>query len=838
MRSAVLISLFVALAALPPKTAQAQAGTGFVTANGPRLEVDGKPFLLVGMNLWDLDPAKALAGDITGCYYQHGDLDAYLDASFKRIAEQTHATVVRTFGFQPMYTAGGLDWSTTDKLLWYARRYGIRLIPVIGNQYGICGSPPKPASWYSSGYRIPEPAWGIDYRSYAIALASRYRDEPGIAFWQLMNEADPSVAGSPPDPLELVGFARDMVRAIRDEAGDTNHLINLGTKGGNALGNRPPLYGWLLDCGGDGPAGCTDLAEVHEHNFFDELRGSPLLSLVTVRVEAWNDAGARATLATWLANIETWQTMTVNVLPQDPRYTHFSIHLSSPATRAFDVFLDAVSVSTYDATDPQHTYGFESGTDGFTATGATLQTTTRKAYTGSAALDVPFAEADAVHDVELLAPPQPDAGIRQLVFSTWLTFSAPAADVASVVSDLHIATIAHRKPFFEGEAGIEAQVPGLGGCAGKRSLSDRAATFDRMLRVQTDDEHLASGIIVWDWKDPAVPAIAPDGSTVTDPGFDCWAVTPGDPTTGVLRTWADRSKAPPPPAPSSRPADTPFMLILEPPAASGTVGEEIGFIARVTAGGNALRGARVVASGGCTGSTAVDATGLARARCRIGVTGPSTIAVSIDPSSCSCTLPAHEFPLLAKGAVELSATSTVGANERPATVTVRVSSTANLSLRGVRWALSECHASGEITGDSTVVDLPIACAPGSFDGPIMLHARTDETSSLWSADLEIPALAFERLYVDPGTGECVGLSPSTSHVGATRAPGRCGTTLFGTPADWMTGTGMIAKNAGYAVASASLYGGSLQGVFSTAPGSNAFAAVLERDGGVRVLRST
>src|SRR5919108_2610334 len=121
--------------------------TGFVQVDGERLTVDGMPWQAIGVNFWDMDAGRVLAGETTGCWYQHADLDTYFDASFARIKANTHATAVRTFGFRMMYTAGGRDWSTTDKLVHYARKHDLRLIPVFGDQYGTCGSPAKDPWW-------------------------------------------------------------------------------------------------------------------------------------------------------------------------------------------------------------------------------------------------------------------------------------------------------------------------------------------------------------------------------------------------------------------------------------------------------------------------------------------------------------------------------------------------------------------------------------------------------------------------------------------------------------------------------------------------------------------
>src|SRR5438309_13983 len=92
-RARAIGSLALLLAMLAVPAPGPAAASGFVTRSGSRLVVDGKLWRAIGVNLWDLDGGKAQLGDLSGCYYQHVDLDDYFGKSFAAIARNTHATV-------------------------------------------------------------------------------------------------------------------------------------------------------------------------------------------------------------------------------------------------------------------------------------------------------------------------------------------------------------------------------------------------------------------------------------------------------------------------------------------------------------------------------------------------------------------------------------------------------------------------------------------------------------------------------------------------------------------------------------------------------------------------
>lgn len=706
-----------------------QAGAvpqGFVYADGPHLMLDGKPWRAVGVNQWDLEGFKVLKNDWAGCYYQRTDLDLYFNASFATIAEKTRATVVRTFGFMAFYTGAGADWGSTDKLLYYARKYNVRVIPVFGFTPQRCGEPdkhpnqPPPLTWYrctptpcTPGFKDPEKnAFGKSYYDYVLDAVRRYKDDPTIAYWQLMNEARNYIsATNGSDMTALTDFAREMVNGIRNVAGDPNHLINLGTIGKNVVPR--PSYGCLLDGDNRSPdcpdptagftAGFTDLLEGHDYEFSavgsdpdprppDDytaipLGGLPLPSLVKASLsfkgppgtESRCKLGGETPLAT-----DRWIAIKSGITQE---CTGWSVDLLGPANTTWTAHVDHVVINRGTA---NQAFWFETGTDGFTAadpTVATVTQSTRHANTGTGSLRIDVlktGESATTRRVTINAPPLPPKAtvttpFPTLEFRVWASFNAPiqATGIDSIAADLHDAVIARNKPFFLGEAGITAEVPSANpafqapdykkqlmgpSCPETgRSLADRAAAFDQMMGLQFDDEHLSSGMIVWDWKDPELLSTTvqdtPTGKVGVlqpDPMTSCWSITPGDPAAAVIAKWALQTSNPPLPPCPSPPAPRPVSCDLRtydaamyfphvgPLSPNPSIMKSNGLytisLRMLKNGGNPYPGVKMQATGGCVGTGTADPLGYVAFSCRAPVVaGETYLVLSVAPDLLSGT---------------------------------------------------------------------------------------------------------------------------------------------------------------------------------------------------------
>ncbi|HJR50315.1 MAG TPA: cellulase family glycosylhydrolase [Gemmatimonadales bacterium] len=228
--------------------------SGFVTRNGARFELDGLPFRMVGANMYNA------AGDPTiyECGAWMGNPDVELDDWFARARRDFDGQAIRFWAFQK-HTAGGTNWTAFDRVMQLARKHGLKVIPVLENQWHHCTEGgEKRDTWYDGGYLQPYGSYPLDYRTYVGRVVSRYKDEPAIAAWMLMNEAESKTSGGVAMPEPLFTFASDMSAYVKSL--DPNHLVTLGVMGGGQAGvagaNYERLHGLST----------IDFAEYHDYN--------------------------------------------------------------------------------------------------------------------------------------------------------------------------------------------------------------------------------------------------------------------------------------------------------------------------------------------------------------------------------------------------------------------------------------------------------------------------------------------------------------------------------------------------------------------------------------------
>ena len=251
--TAALLSLSVVLAGC-----SGQSGS-FVTRSGASLQIDGKPFRFVGFNLYD-----AAASDIFSCSPSTRLDDTQLADMLRYIRDEAGATVVRFWAYQT-YTAGGTDFSGTDRFIAAASRAGLRVMPVLEDGPGDC-STGKPGvsladadggTWFTQGYKQPYGSARRSYRDYVQVMAQHYRDNPTIVAWTMVNEAETTARDTAGRPV-LAAFAADVAAVIH--AADPRHLVTLGTQGNGAPGASGKDFAAVY--GQDG----LDLTEVHDWN--------------------------------------------------------------------------------------------------------------------------------------------------------------------------------------------------------------------------------------------------------------------------------------------------------------------------------------------------------------------------------------------------------------------------------------------------------------------------------------------------------------------------------------------------------------------------------------------
>jgi hypothetical protein len=250
----------------------------FVTRRGRELVLDGRPFTFVGFNIYN-------ANSLNNCWYALGDgsgLDTVLDSIGGA------QNVFRAWFFQYLATRDGArDWTAFDHTLQVAARHGQRVIATLGDQWGDCERPDRSdfrdEAWYRSGYRATpdNPYTSKSYRDWVTEIVSRYRNEPTILAWQLMNEAEDPVARqgecSATAPATLRSWANDLASLVKRI--DPNHLLSIGTMGGGQCGSAGEDY-LALHSGLD-----IDLCEYHDYGGTDAPLPGDRWNGFLVRVE-------------------------------------------------------------------------------------------------------------------------------------------------------------------------------------------------------------------------------------------------------------------------------------------------------------------------------------------------------------------------------------------------------------------------------------------------------------------------------------------------------------------------------------------------------------------------
>ena len=222
------------------------AGASFVTVEGDRFVLAGAPFRFVGANVAIMHGARHRAA-----------VDATLDAvrddglSVVRVwalgeqsAEAPPWARDYAFRFGP---EGWIEESFVhlDRVLVAARARGLRVIVVLGNRWADYGGAPQYLAWAGHGTPldpagapsllamptfVADPAIRAQYLAHVRRVVGRtssitgerYRDDPTILAWELVNEID-----APPRAREaLVNWTREIAREVH--ALDPNHLVGAG----------------------------------------------------------------------------------------------------------------------------------------------------------------------------------------------------------------------------------------------------------------------------------------------------------------------------------------------------------------------------------------------------------------------------------------------------------------------------------------------------------------------------------------------------------------------------------------------------------------------------------
>jgi hypothetical protein len=137
-----------------------------------------------------------------------------------------HARVARFFAFQNSAGPSGTDFTLFDAAVRGARRAGVRLQLVLDDDQGGCSSGVKhDTTWFAGGYQQPEGNFALSYRDFAESLARRYRDEPTVLGYLLIQGFGRA------DKATLASFATDMGQRIHGLAPNQLLSVDLGWSG-------------------------------------------------------------------------------------------------------------------------------------------------------------------------------------------------------------------------------------------------------------------------------------------------------------------------------------------------------------------------------------------------------------------------------------------------------------------------------------------------------------------------------------------------------------------------------------------------------------------------------
>lgn len=191
-------------------------GDPFVRRVETKLLLNGQSFRFVGVGAWGLlQPGRCRS-------VEENEQEAWVEQAFDELVP-AQATVARLFAFQNVLGAGGRDYTLIDRAVASARRAGIRLLLVLEHDQGDCSQGgARDEDWYRAGYLAPDGSYALAYREHVRALGERYRDEPSVLGYQLMQ----GLGGQ--DPSVLTSFISDVGQLLHGVA--PSQLIALGLR--------------------------------------------------------------------------------------------------------------------------------------------------------------------------------------------------------------------------------------------------------------------------------------------------------------------------------------------------------------------------------------------------------------------------------------------------------------------------------------------------------------------------------------------------------------------------------------------------------------------------------
>ena len=165
---------------------------GFVTACETKFCLEGATFRFDGFNMFYVNSRN---NDLQSCGETVSTSE--LEGAFEK---QVGAEAVRAWFFQPTATAEGKrNWIAFDNTLSVAAAHHLKVIVALQNQWSNCVRSEfgyKTQAWYEKGYKEKQGTALTSYREYVKEVVERYKNNPTILTWQLVNESEAKTASS------------------------------------------------------------------------------------------------------------------------------------------------------------------------------------------------------------------------------------------------------------------------------------------------------------------------------------------------------------------------------------------------------------------------------------------------------------------------------------------------------------------------------------------------------------------------------------------------------------------------------------------------------------------
>ena len=252
--AALAVAVAVVAVALP-RTGPVAPAEAFVTRDGSRLMLDGKPFAVAGSN-----------------NYRPMFLEPPLVDEIMKTAADNNLTVMRVWGFNDIGNADGtnsVDTANTPRYFHYwdgdspayndgedglqrldyvvasAKRHNVRLVIPFVNNWASFGGMDQYVRWAGARYHsdfYTDPTirqWYQDWVRHLLERTNvhtgvRYKDEPTIAVFELANEARCQAAGQYPRSPDcttdtITSWVTEMAAYVKSI--DSRHLLGFGDEG-------------------------------------------------------------------------------------------------------------------------------------------------------------------------------------------------------------------------------------------------------------------------------------------------------------------------------------------------------------------------------------------------------------------------------------------------------------------------------------------------------------------------------------------------------------------------------------------------------------------------------